>query len=93
MHISIRSITGHVLPIECELQDTIRQLKEKIAASYDYPIETQDIIICGRLAEDERTLASYEVQKIACVHLVPRIKPTFTLETHDLYVSVQNLYN
>lgn len=72
MLLNVRTLTDEYLIIEVDdvVAFTVRDLKLDIQKKYDHPVATQKLIFCGEIMDDNRTLASYEVQKEACIHIV-----------------------
>lgn len=66
MQLQIKTLSNEKFTIECELSDTVKTIKEKIAAKDlkdKYEADAVKLIFSGKILEDAKTLESYSINQ------------------------------
>ncbi|KAM0756627.1 UV excision repair protein Rad23 [Meredithblackwellia eburnea MCA 4105] len=75
--ITFKTLQQKSFQIECDNNDTILQVKQKITSSQGFPVEQQKIIFSGKILADDKIVQDCAFKdKDFCVVMVSKPKPT-----------------
>ncbi len=70
MQVFVKTLTGKSITLDVEQGDSIDSIKKKIAEKEAIPADQQRLIFGGKQLDNEKTIADYNIQSDATIHLV-----------------------
>lgn len=74
MQITIKIATGKTIILVIEPTDTIDDVKQKIQNQEGIPPHMQLLVFHGKVLLNEKTLADYDIQNGAIIHLIMNLR-------------------
>ncbi|RIB22093.1 hypothetical protein C2G38_1998868, partial [Gigaspora rosea] len=71
--IFVKTLTGKIITLECEENDSIDTVKQKIQDKENIPKNQQRLIFDGMNLEDNKTISEYCIKNESTLHLVLRL--------------------
>ena len=72
--IFVKTLQGNTITLDVSQDDTIQSVKDKIQEKQGIPVEQQRLIFNGKQLEDDKTVNDYNIEDMANIHLVLRLR-------------------
>lgn len=74
MRVQVNTMLGEKVEVEVEETETVADLKKKLSKKQKIPADQQRIIYEGKLLQDNKTLAEYNIKNNSVIHMVLRLR-------------------
>lgn len=74
MRVQVQTMLGENVDVEVEPNETVLDLKKKLSKKQKLPVEQQRIIYEGKMMQDSKTLADYNIKNNSVIHMVLRLR-------------------
>ncbi|EDO08561.1 ubiquitin family protein [Babesia bovis T2Bo] len=74
MTVQVQTMLGQKIEVEVDPNDTVLEFKKKLSKKQKLPVDQQRIIYQGKMLQDHKTLAEYNIQNNAVIHMVLRLR-------------------
>ncbi|GIX63588.1 ubiquitin family protein [Babesia caballi] len=74
MRVQVQTMMGQKLEVDVEPNETVLDLKKKLSKKQKLPVDQQRIIFEGKMLQDNKTLAEYNIKNNSVIHMVLRLR-------------------
>ncbi|ORM41872.1 Dynamin-related protein DNM1 [Babesia sp. Xinjiang] len=92
-YIKLNSLMGQKLEVDVEPSDTVLDLKRKLSTKQKLPVDQQRIIFEGKMLQDNKTLAEYNIKNNSVIHMVLRLRGGMCCPLGQSGIDVRELFD
>ncbi|GFE55063.1 ubiquitin [Babesia ovis] len=74
MRVQVQTMMGQKLEVEVDPNETVLEFKKKLSKKQKLPVDQQRIIYEGKMLQDNKTLADYNIKNNSVIHMVLRLR-------------------